>query len=293
MERLRSECITCLLKNQLSKVPEGITEEEKIEYLQKMFSILAAVPRTMSAPEIVSEINELKRDMFQIEDEFGEIKRHFNQVMMEYEEEIGKKIRSAEDPLKLALQYAMVGNYIDFGAMQNVDEKYLTDLLGNASEINVDGEQYSMLKDDLTKGENFVLLTDNCGEVVMDKLLISEIKREFPNLQITVLVRGKEVLNDATMMDAEQIGLTDIVEVKGNGSGIAGTCLEKISDEARSIIDRADVIIAKGQGNFETLRGCGLNVYYAFLCKCDMFAGVFNVERFTGMLVNDKYAGIL
>ena len=293
MERLRSECITCLLKNQLSKVPEGITEEEKIEYLQKMFSILAAVPRTMSAPEIVSEINELKRDMFQIEDEFGEIKRHFNQVMMEYEEEIGKKIRSAEDPLKLALQYAMVGNYIDFGAMQNVDEKYLTDLLGNASEINVDGEQYSMLKDDLTKGENFVLLTDNCGEVVMDKLLISEIKREFPNLQITVLVRGKEVLNDATMMDAEQIGLTDIVEVKGNGSGIAGTCLEKISDEARSLIDRADVIIAKGQGNFETLRGCGLNVYYAFLCKCDMFAGVFNVERFTGMLVNDKYAGIL
>ena len=293
MERLRSECITCLLKNQLSKVPEGITEDEKIMYLQKMFSILAGVPKTMSAPEIVSEINELKRELFQIEDEYGEIKRHFNQVMMEYEEGIEKKIQGAEDPLKLALQYAMVGNYIDFGAMQNVDEEYLTGLLDNASGINVDEAQYSMLKEDLEKGENFVLLTDNCGEVVMDKLLIGEIQREFPNLKITVLVRGKEVLNDATMMDAEQIGMTDIVEVKGNGSGIAGTCLEKISAEAKALIDEADVIIAKGQGNFETLRGCGRNVYYAFLCKCDMFARVFEVERFTGMLINDKDAGIL
>lgn len=293
MERLRSECITCLLKNQLSKVPEGITEDEKIMYLQKMFAILAGVPKTMSAPEIVSEINELKRELFHIEDEYGEIKRHFNQVMMEYEEGIEKKIQGAGDPLKLALQYAMVGNYIDFGAMQNVDEDYLTGLLNNASGINVDEDQYSMLKEDLTKGENFVILTDNCGEVVMDKLLIREIQREFPNLKITVLVRGKEVLNDATMMDAEQIGMTEIVEVKGNGSGIAGTCLEKISEEAKALVDEADVIIAKGQGNFETLRGCGRNVYYAFLCKCDMFARVFGVERFTGMLINDKDAGIL
>lgn len=293
MDRLRSECITCVLKSQLNKIPEGIGEKEKIEYLQRMLNIISHASMTMSAPEIVSDINELKREMFQIKDEYTDIKKHFNQVMMGYEEQITENIKAAKDPLKLALQYAMVGNYIDFGAMQNVDEEYLNGLLGNASEVQVDENQYEKLKKDLSAGENLVFLTDNCGEVVMDKLLIRQIRQQFPHIKIMVLVRGKEVLNDATMMDAEQVGLTELVTVKGNGSGVAGTCLDKISPEAAELVDRADVIIAKGQGNFETLRGCGLNVYYAFLCKCDMFANIFRVERFTGMLINDRETEIL
>ena len=131
-------------------------------------------------------------------------------------------------------------------------------------------------------------LTDNCGEIVMDKLLIEEIQKLNQKAEVTVIVRGLPVLNDVTMEDAIQVGLTEMVNVIGNGSEIAGTYLEDISEEAKNVIDDADVILAKGQGNFETLRMCGKNIYYIFMCKCEMFAKRFQVPRYYGMLINDK-----
>ena len=100
-------------------------------------------------------------------------------------------------------------------------------------------------------------------------------------------MRGLPVLNDATMEDAKQVKLSDIASVSDNGTAIAGTCLERISFEARQKIDEADLILAKGQGNFETLRYCKRNVYYAFMCKCKMFADKFGVPQYTGMFIND------
>ena len=114
------------------------------------------------------------------------------------------------------------------------------------------------------------------------------IQKQNPNAQITVIVRGKPVLNDVTIEDAIQVGLTDIVNVIGNGSEIAGTYLEDISEEAKNVIDDADVILAKGQGNFETLRMCEKNIYYIFMCKCEMFAKRFQVPKYYGMLISDK-----
>ena len=95
------------------------------------------------------------------------------------------------------------------------------------------------------------------------------------------------MLNDATVEDAKQIELDKLVPIVDNGSAIAGTCLDKISSQSRSIIDQADVIISKGQANFETLSYCGKNVYYIFLCKCEMFADRFKVPLYSGMFVND------
>lgn len=132
-------------------------------------------------------------------------------------------------------------------------------------------------------------LTDNCGEIVMDKILIQQIQKKYPDLEIAILVRGAEVINDATMEDAAQVGLTEIARVLPNGTDIAGTWLEELSQEAKAVLESADVIISKGQGNFETLRKCGLNIYYIFLCKCDLFANTFQVPKLTGMLINEKY----
>ena len=96
------------------------------------------------------------------------------------------------------------------------------------------------------------------------------------------------MLNDVTMEDAVQVGLTQHFNVIGNGNSTAGTVMEELSDEAKEILLSADVILSKGQANFETLRGCGLNVYYIFLCKCEMFAKIFGVPRLSGILINDK-----
>ena len=286
--RLNPGCISCLLKSRLEDFPEDTPHEMQIEYMQRVLKAISETPKSEGAPVIVRTINQIQKEMFGYNKDFTHVKSHFNELMLEKAPSVREKLNQSEDSLKLAIQYAMTGNYIDFGAMNNVDEEQLDQLLDQATGNHVDEKEYASLKADIEKARSIVYLTDNCGEIVMDKLLIEEIKKQNPNAQITAIVRGKPVLNDATMEDAIQVGLTELVNVIGNGSEIAGTYLEEISEEAKNAIDCADVIFAKGQGNFETLRMCGKNIYYIFMCKCEMFAKRFQVPKYYGMLINDK-----
>ena len=238
----------------------------------------------------LSEIKKAEKvyeDFFGKEKEYGKIKYEHNKKMLQIEEEIQRSIEQAEDPLEQAILYARTGNYIDYGAMKVVDEGILGELLQKAATEKLDKRNYDCFKQDLKQAKMLTYVLDNCGEIVLDKLLIKEIKRQHPKLQIYVLVRGKEVLNDATMDDAIQIGLTKMVPVIENGTGIAGTVLEKISEEAKEALNAADVILAKGQGNFESMYGCGLNVYYLFLCKCDWFVKRFGMTKNAGVFLRE------
>ena len=286
--RLNPECIPCLIEKQLERFPKDIDNDTKIEYMQKILQVIGNASKDMSAPVIMGEITRIQQEMFGNGMDYSEIKRHFNQLMLEKEADVQKEIEAAEDPLARAIQFAIVGNFIDFGAMKSVDEEKLEEFLRGTKDMPLDQAEYKALKADVQKAKKIVVLTDNCGEVVMDKLLVRVLMKINPEADIKVLVRGGPAQNDATMEDALQVGLTDITNVYGNGAAIAGTCLEYLSEEAKMIIDEADVILAKGQGNFETLQMCGLNIYYIFMCKCDMFARKFQVPRFTGMLLNDK-----
>ena len=131
-------------------------------------------------------------------------------------------------------------------------------------------------------------LTDNCGEIVLDKIAMKILHELHPGVKVTAIVRGEPVVNDADLEVAHYVGLDRIVHVTGNGSGIAGTDLADISGEAEQLIRDADLIVSKGQGNFETIHGCGLNIYYLFLCKCDWFVQKFHAERFQGMFINER-----
>ena len=286
--RLNPECIPCLLGNQLERYPKDIDNSKKIAYMQAILRVIADASDSMSAPMIMREITKIQRQMFGNEMDYSEIKRHFNQLMLEKEMDVQEEIDASEDQLKLAIQFAIIGNFIDFGAMKSVNEQKLEEFLHSARVISVNEEEYISLRKDILDAKKITYLTDNCGEIVMDKLLIHVIQKMNPDANLTVLVRGEQVLNDATLEDAVQVGLTEMADVRGNGSDIAGTCIEELSEEARKIIYDSDVILAKGQGNFETMQMCGLNVYYIFMCKCEMFARKFQVPRFTGMLLSDK-----
>ncbi len=264
-------------------------EEIKVEYMQKIMKVFAEAPAKYGSPVIVRTIHKIQEEMLGIKQEYAEIKKRYNAVMMQYEDKVLDHMAKSEDPIKTGIQYAMIGNYIDFGAIINVTEEHLTELLNTPEKFVVDEKQYTELTADLEKAKKLVYLTDNCGEIVMDKLLINQIKHKYPHLEIIVVVRGTEVINDATIEDAMQVGMCDIAKVIPNGSDIAVTWLEEISEEAKAVLDQADVIISKGQGNFETLRKCGRNIYYIFLCKCDLFANMFQVPKLTGMLLNEKY----
>ena len=289
VKRLHHECLSCMTKIHLDKYPKDATDNEKVEYMQRVLKVLAEAPDRYGAPVIVRTINEIQDEMFGMKQDYAEIKKHYNQVMLNHEAQVNQKLAETADPVKMGIQYAMIGNYIDFGARINVNEEQLTELLNDSERFVIDERQYSELTEDMRKARKLVYLTDNCGEIVMDKLLIREIKKKNPDLKVTVLVRGEEVINDATMEDAIQVGMNEIAEVIPNGSDIAGTWMEEISEEAKLVLKEADVIISKGQGNFETLRKCGKNIYYIFLCKCDLFANTFQVPKLTGMLIKEKY----
>lgn len=288
MVRLRSECIACLLRHHIDAAPETAPEDKKREYIQKLLGLLASAPKDISTPLMIEQIVELRKDYFPIVNEYAPIKRHFNALMMEHEDEVREKISASENPLKAALQFSMVGNFIDFRAMDSIDEAQLHELLMTYGEISVDGEELLRLKAELSRAERLTLLVDNCGEIVMDKLLLKEIQRQRPKLSISVIVRGEPVINDATVEDAQQVGLTEKFRVQGNGSGICGTAPPHLSPEARELFDKADIIISKGQANFEGLHHCGRNVYYVFLCKCPMFADILKAERFSGIPASDE-----
>lgn len=204
------------------------------------------------------------------------------------ETNIKESIENSKDPLYTAIQYARIGNYIDFGTLSDVSLNKLKELLKSAKEDVLNTLEYNALKMDMENAKTLIYLTDNCGEIVLDKLLIETIKKYYVNLDITVIVRGKPVLNNATMEDAIEVGLTEIAAVIDNGSGVAGTNLKGISNQANEKINKADIIISKGQGNFETINGCGKNIYYLFLCKCEWFVSRFSLEQYKGVFVNDS-----
>ena len=286
---MNNVCRDCMLDKHYNRFPEGAPAEKVKEYqdaVRKLVDQPGAVP---TGPEVFYEIKAMRKRLFgEGEMDYIQIKRHYNAVMMDMEPELEQRVQAAEDPLMRAVQYAMMGNFIDFAALDNVTEDKLMELIGRASDIVVDSECLEMLREQALKARTLVLLTDNCGEIVMDKILLRQIKRINPDIEITVIVRGAPVANDATMEDMEQIGMAELGRCMGNGTATDGTVLRNLSREARETIMNADMVIAKGQANYETLYGCGCNIFYIFMCKCMLFMDRFKVPQFYGVLSHEE-----
>ncbi len=290
MIRLHSDCVRCLTERYLRMPVAHLTEEQQIDYYQTVFSYMAQADKSHPAPVAMHPITKILEEKFGMIEDYTDIKRIFNDLILRREEDFIRRLNESADPLKLAVQYAMIGNYIDFGAIENVTEEALSAFIDGAPQQPVDEAALAEFKRDLERSRKLVYLTDNCGEVVFDKCLMRTIRTLYPDLEITAIIRGGDVSNDATRTDAEQIRLHEAAHIiLDNGNDIAGTWLPALSPEARAAMESADMLISKGQANFETLRKCGLNIYYIFLCKCEMFARAFGVKKFTGMLVNDQY----
>ena len=283
------ECIYCTIKKADSLFSQYETDEnKKLKFIKEAFKIISLSEKGDTSPFLNARIMKLLNSELNLGDIYYEIKREYNKLLISMEEEILSHIYSSDDKLLIALKYAMVGNFIDFGAMDKVDINELKKIIQNASEQVIDVKVYENFIEDLRNAKHIVYIVDNAGEIVFDKIFIKVIKEMYQDIIVCVIVRGKPVYNDATIIDAKEIGLCNIVNVIENGTDIPGTQLDEINTESKEIIDKTDLIIAKGQGNFETLFGCGKNIYYIFLCKCDLFTRRFNIEKFKGVFVNEK-----
>ena len=286
--RIPSECLLCMGRNLTAKFPEDASEEQRIRFIQGVYELLGGMSLTDTAPKATRDIMHLREEMFGPEKDYASLKSRYNAKVMKYEDRIRAEIQAAPDPLKRAIQYSIYGNYIDFTVPQGVEDEKLEALLEASSGFVVDEKKLEAIRRELSGARELFFLLDNCGEIVLDKLFMEEIRREFPDIAITAVVRGGDFANDVTVKDAEETRLSEVAEILPNGDDIGGTMPERMSEEARNRLLSAKLIFAKGEGNFETLWGCGWNIYYFFLCKCELFANRFRVPPNTGMIVHDS-----
>ncbi|MBE5949301.1 MAG: DUF89 family protein [Lachnospiraceae bacterium] len=289
--RANSMCISCILSKQEKQIREYKDENKKSEYMHDVLEILYKYGQTESTPWIAEQINELHVKYWGSTMDYSELKKQYNDLLLEKEAGLEELIRKASDPVKECIKYVCAGNYIDFSAVGNVNEETFDLLLEKVADEDVLEDEYCRFKEDLHKAKTLVYLTDNCGEIVLDKVFIKFIKETYPELDITVVVRGADVLNDATLADAKAVGLTELVACIDNGTAAPGTVMKNLSLKARTVIENADVVISKGQGNFESLYAEGINPYYMFLCKCELFVRRFGLERFKSVFMREERLG--
>ncbi|MBP3891736.1 MAG: DUF89 family protein [Solobacterium sp.] len=281
--KINELCIDCIWKgqNRISDNPE---------YLSKAKEILDTRKPEDTAPYLTYQCDQVYRKMFDSFVSFKQIKQDSNDFVLALEESIVKQIEAQKDPLASSIAYARNGNFIDYASKASVDENEFLEVLQNAKFSKEDEATYQEFEQACKKANSFLLIADNCGEIVLDKLFLRILKKRYPQLHLTVLVRGGDVLNDVTMEDALYIGLDEVATIVPSGKNIAGTIEEMLSPEAKELLYTSDVIFAKGQGNYESLSDQNRDIFYSFLCKCDFFMEFFQVPRYTGLFIHEKRA---
>ena len=279
--QITQSCAKCLYDKQKRNV-----QDEK--YLEEIRSIIEGCDDHASAPYLVYLFNQVYEKHFGKLVSYKEIKKKYNDLVLSMENVLKKRIEQAMDPLTTAFTFARIGNFIDFGAMDDVDEEVFVSLFEKEQLSPADQKVMDSFLRQCEKAKTFLLVTDNCGEIVVDKLFLEQLHHRFPDLKINILVRGEEVLNDATQEDAEYVGINQYGTIYTNGYPVAGTIYDMLPDDVKEMFEHSDVILAKGQGNYESLSKQGRHIFYSFLCKCDLFTDRFQVPKFSGIFVEEK-----
>lgn len=279
--RISQSCAECLYNRQKNKT-------YNTEYLAEIKALLDNRKETDTSPYMVYLFNKVHVRYFGKGADYSAIKKQYNDLVLAMEDSLRHEINSAEEPLAKAMMMSRAGNYIDFGAMNSVDRDEFLSLFSNTEMREDDRKTYVSFLRECTDAKTFLLICDNCGEIVLDKLMLEQLKLRFPHLTVRAMVRGDNVLNDATAEDAKYVGLDTEAEIISNGEAVAGTIYEMLPDEAKNVLDNSDVILAKGQGNYESLSGQGRHIFYEFLCKCELFTSRFNVPKLTGIFIEEK-----
>lgn len=285
---MNGQCYICHLKRNTETARELAGDAAATAFAQDLMQLYLDAPKEKGSPWFGPGVTALlEKHCGLTEDRFKEEKEMSNRFVLERMENIRSRILAAADPLYAGLQMAVLGNYIDFSALKGqVSFEILDEMLQKAAQIDLDRKNYEKLCADFAKGKNLLYITDNAGEIGFDRLLAEQIAAKYPQLNITFCLRGGPASNDATREDAAEVGIP--FPVIDNGCTVAGTELELLPPETLKIFREADVIISKGQANVETLYGCGLNIYYLFLIKCERFQTFFGKEKLTPMLLCER-----
>lgn len=263
--RVHLDCFPCFLRQSIIALRLGTKDESLRETILK--STLDYIQNTdISKPPAYTTtfIHKKIRQMLGI-DPFKEIKSEYNQIALRLYPSLKTTIEKSPDPLWTSTRLAIAGNVIDFGIFTSVDiEGAIRKALNNQLAV----DDYSSFKNAISIADKILYLTDNAGEIVFDRLLIETLIQL--GKEVKAVVKGSPVINDSTMEDAEESGIIGVCDVIDNGSEAVGTILEWTSSVFQKIFNDAQLVISKGQGNFETLIGAEKKIFFLFLSKCDV-----------------------
>ena len=273
------ECIPCFVR-QASEVLAMIIEDEKSRErpMRRLLVEIASSEWNGTPPAIAQQLHRMIREMTDNKDPYSSVKNEMNRIAAELMPRMREMIKDSDNPHEVAVRLAIAGNLLDSGAKTQISAEELPQHLNRILAQKLHGDAKSLFQE-AERADNILYLADNAGEIYLDRLLIEML----PTQKITVAVRGKPVLNDATMEDAEQAGITEIARVIGNGSDAPGTILEDTSPEFKSCFEQADMVISKGQGNYETLSDCRKRICFLLTVKCPVLAR--NIGESLGSMV--------
>ena len=287
MLKMNALCAPCFIGKH-AKEAYSLDPVKATDFCKELLPMVADAIGKDNSCHLDAEVRKLYKKHFGYTgDPYAGEKRLSNEFVLERLPRIRALIGQQPDRLYAALQFAILGNYLDFSALKgNVSFEKLDEMLLNFHTIELPKDTFAELLGELSAAKTLLYVTDNAGEIGFDRIFAEELQQAFPDLQITFCVRGGNTLNDATREDAAVMGIP--FPVIDTGNSICGVELGMLGQEAQKALDTSDVILTKGMGNVETLYGSKYNIYFAFLTKCDLIMEVFDKPFLTPMLVHQR-----
>jgi len=270
------DCLPCLL-NQALKAARAATDAEKL-HRQVLNSVAEMIPRLslgMKPPEIAQKCYKLVYKIAGNSDPFRKAKDEANHAALGLYPRLVELVAASEDPLLTACKLAIAGNSIDLGPSLNYGS--VANIMETALESPLAINHYEQLITSINESQNLLYLGDNAGEIVFDRVLIEELHR-VKHLEINFVVRDRPIINDATLHDALTAGIDRVAGIISNGSDAPATILSQCSPEMLELYHGADIIIAKGQGNYESLNEEPDNIFFFMKAKCPLVSEAMKVN---------------
>ena len=262
------DCMPCFIRQALDAVRLATSDEITQErVLRGVMEAAGRMNLNQSPPVMGQQIHRIVRELSRNEDPYKHVKDRFNRHALNLYPQYKKMIERSSMPLEAAERLAIAGNIIDLGPSSEIDQSGIDEAIGHALAGRLQGN-VGLLEEAARSAEHILYLGDNSGEIVFDRLLIEQL----PVDKVTFAVRGSPVINDATMADAEETGMTGLVKVVDNGSDAPGTIIEECSEVFRRQFNKADLVISKGQGNDETLSDVAKDIFFLLKVKCPVIA---------------------
>ncbi len=283
------DCIPCFVRQSL-EASRLVTGDKSLHerVLRDMLKKISEMDLDQPPPLMGREIHRKIRELTGSDDPYSVVKAEYNAFALGMYDEMKNRVKKSKDPFATAMRLAVAGNIIDFGVASDLDKSYVRRVIEDSLTGPLHGDP-DHLEQAARKARHILYLGDNAGEILFDRILIEEL----PADRVVFAVRGGPVINDATMEDADAVGLSELVEVIDNGTDLPGTFLPECSDTFLRQFEKADLVISKGQGNYETLSGSGAEdkVVFLFKVKCEVVASDTHCEKGTAVALPGNVAG--